>query len=96
MQRIFCATIACLLLAACDSGDQSDQTGASGRKGGSAPSAATVVVSKGNAFRPLVDDINKAKQLQRQSVQQSQPDPDKQMDQAPAAASNNPPPSDPR
>lgn len=95
MQRMFCAAVACLLLAACGSSDQSGQASAGGRKGGSAPSAATVVVSKGNAFSPLVDDINKAKQLQRQSVQQSQPDADKQTDQAPAAATNNPPPSNP-
>ena len=85
---------ACLvLLAACGSNDDSSSAAnTGGRRGGSAPSAATVVVSKGNAFSPLVEDVNKAKALQRQSVEQSHPDLDKQMDQTPAAATNAPPP----
>lgn len=92
-------TIACLLLAAsatlcaCSSSDDDSSASApAGRRGGSAPSAATVVVSKGNVMGSYVDDINKAKALQRQSVEQSHPDLDKQLDAAPpsATAANGP------
>lgn len=87
MKTIACvALIALTSLAACSSSDDTSASASSGRKGGAAPSAATVVVSKGNAFGSYVDDVNKAKALQRQSVAQSHPDLDKQMDAAPAAA----------
>jgi len=92
MNKLCCATALSLLaLAACSSNDDSSASGSSGRKGGAAPSAATVVVSKGNAFGSYVDDVNKAKALQRQSVDQSHPDLDKQMDGAPASATANGP-----
>lgn len=85
-------TIVCIVLAAsttlcaCSSGDDSSASAQNGRRGGAAPSAATVVVSKGNVFGSYVDDVNKAKALQRQSVDQSHPDLDKQMEPAPASA----------
>ncbi len=90
-------TLACTLLAAsfvlcaCSSSDDDSATNSGGRKGGAAPSAATVVVSKGNVFGSYVDDVNKAKALQRQSVEQSHPDLDKQIDAAPASATANGP-----
>ena len=88
----FAAVLSLLALAACSSDDESSASAPTGRKGGSAPSAATVVVSKGNVFGSYVDDVNKAKALQRQSVDQSHPDLDKQMQEAPssATASNGP------
>jgi len=85
-------TMACIVLAAsaalcaCSSSDDSSASAQNGRRGGSAPSAATVVVSKGNVFGSYVDDVNKAKALQRQSVDQSHPDLDKQLEPAPASA----------
>ena len=78
-------------LVACSSSDQDSTANNTGRKGGAAPSAATVVVSKGNVFGSYVDDVNKAKALQRQSVEQSHPDLDKQMQDAPASATANGP-----
>ena len=90
-------SIACIVLAAsatlsaCSSDDDSAASAPGGRRGGSAPSAATVVVSKGNVMGSYVDDINKAKALQRQSVEQSHPDLDKQLDAAPASATANGP-----
>ncbi len=90
-------TLACLLLVAtaalcaCSSSDDDSAANNGARKGGSAPSAATVVVSKGNVFGSYVDDVNKAKALQRQSVEQSHPDLDKQVDPAAAAATANGP-----
>jgi hypothetical protein len=94
MKTMACAVLAAsVALAACSSDEDSSASAPTGRKGGSAPSAATVVVSKGNVFGTYVDDINKAKALQRQSVDQSHPDLDKQMDPAPASATaGNPPP----
>ena len=87
MKIMACALlIASMALTACSSGDDSSASAPAGRKGGSAPSAATVVVSKGNVFGSYVDDVNKAKALQRQSVDQSHPDLDKQMEPAPASA----------
>jgi hypothetical protein len=92
MKTITCAVLmAFASLTACSSKDDSSASTDSGRKGGAAPSAATVVVSKGNAFGSYVDDVNKAKALQRQSVDQSHPDLDKQMDAAPASATANGP-----
>ncbi len=90
-------TLACMVLVtstalcACSSSDDSSTAKNGGRQGGAAPTAATVVVSKGNAFGSYVDDVNKAKALQRQSVEQSHPDLDKQVDGAPAAATANGP-----
>lgn len=87
MNKLYCiAALSLLALAACSSDDDSSASAPGGRKGGAAPSAATVVVSKGNVFGSYVDDVNKAKALQKQSVDQSHPDLDKQMDQAPASA----------
>lgn len=92
MKTLACALLAaCVGLSACSSSDDDSSASSTGRKGGSAPSAATVVVSKGNVMGSYVDDINKAKALQRQSVEQSHPDLDKQMDAAPAAATANGP-----
>jgi len=94
MNRLYCvAALSLLALTACSSSDNdSSASTPDGRRGGAAPSAATVVVSKGNVFGSYVDDVNKAKALQRQSVEQSHPDLDKQMDGAPASstASNGP------
>jgi len=94
MKTMACAVLAAsVALAACSSGEDSSASAPAGRKSGSAPSAATIVVSKGNAFGSYVDDVNKAKALQRQSVDQSHPDLDKQMEPAPASATaGNPPP----
>ena len=83
---VYIVLAASATLCACSSGDDSSASSQDGRRGGAAPSAATVVVSQGNAFRPLVDDVNKAKALQRQSVDQSHPDLDKQLEPAPASA----------
>ena len=92
MYKLCCvAAFSLLALAACSSNDDSSASANSGRKGGAAPSAATVVVSKGNAFGSYVDDVNKAKALQRQSVDQSHPDLDKQAEGAPASATANGP-----
>lgn len=93
MNRLYCvAALGLLALAACSSSDNdSSASTTGGRRGGAAPSAATVVVSKGNVFGSYVDDVNKAKALQRQSVEQSHPDLDKQMDGAPASATANGP-----
>ncbi len=92
MRTLACAVLAAsAALCACSSSDDSTATNNGGRKGGSAPSAATVVVSRGNVMGSYVDDINKAKALQRQSVEQSHPDLDKQLDGAPAAATANGP-----
>lgn len=92
MRTLACAVLAAsATLCACSSSDDSTATNNGGRKGGSAPSAATVVVSRGNVMGSYVDDINKAKALQRQSVEQSHPDLDKQLDGAPAAATANGP-----
>jgi|HubBroStandDraft_5_1064220.scaffolds.fasta_scaffold36638_3 hypothetical protein len=92
MKRLCFAALCLLALAACSSDDDSSASAPAGRKGGAAPSAATVVVSKGNAFGSYVDDVNKAKALQRQSVDQSHPDLDKQMEPAPASATADAPP----
>ena len=87
MKTLACALlVASMGLAACSSDDDSSASAPGGRKSGAAPSAATIVVSKGNAFGSYVDDVNKAKALQRQSVDQSHPDLDKQMEPAPASA----------
>ena len=87
MKNTIWAVFAALaLLAACSSDDNSSASAPGVRKSGAAPSAATIVVSKGNAFGSYVDDVNKAKALQRQSVDQSHPDLDKQMEPAPASA----------
>ena len=93
MKTLTCMVLAAsLALCACSSSDDdSAANNNGGRKGGSAPSAATVVVSKGNVFGSYVDDVNKAKALQRQSVEQSHPDLDKQADPAAAAATANGP-----
>ena len=93
MKTMACALLAAsLALAACSSDDDSSASAPGARKGGAAPSAATVVVSKGNVFGSYVDDVNKAKALQRQSVDQSHPDLDKQMEPAPASATADAPP----
>ncbi|HEV2112025.1 MAG TPA: hypothetical protein VGT99_11780 [Gammaproteobacteria bacterium] len=83
---VYIVLAASATLCACSSGDDSSTAAQNGRRGGSAPSAATVVVSKGNVMGSYVDDINKAKALQRQSVDQSHPDLDKQLEPAPAPA----------
>ena len=93
MKTLVCiALMTAAALVACSSSDEDSTANSGGRKGGAAPSAATVVVSKGNVFGSYVDDVNKAKALQRQSVDQSHPDLDKQMQEAPssATASNGP------
>ena len=92
MKTVTCMVLAAsIALCACSSSDDDSAANNGGRKGGSAPSAATVVVSKGNVMGTYVDDINKAKALQRQSVEQSHPDLDKQAEGAPAAATANGP-----
>lgn len=87
MKNLICIVLmTAVVLAACSSSEDGSTANSGGRKGGAAPSAATVVVSKGNVFGSYVDDVNKAKALQRQSVDQSHPDLDKQMQDAPASA----------
>ncbi len=74
-------------LAACGSPDKSADSAAT-----PLPNAATIHVSKGNVFSPLVQDLNKAKAVNGQVQQQAQ-----QTDQAiesqsaPAAATSNDP-----
>lgn len=76
-----------LALAACGSPDKPADSAAT-----PLPNAATIHVSKSNAFSPLVQDLNKAKAVNRQVQQQAQ-----QTDQAiesqsaPAAATSNDP-----
>ena len=66
MKNISSMLVAALMLAACSSSDQSDQNTAK------APPAGTVVVPKNNVFSPLVNDLNKAKQVNNQVQQQFQ------------------------
>jgi lipoprotein-anchoring transpeptidase ErfK/SrfK len=76
---------AAALLAACGSSNAPPPKQAS-----SAPADATVVVSKGNVFSPLVDDLNKAKMLKKQSQGQvDHANTDQQIEPAPAAATAN-------
>lgn len=76
-----------LALAACGSPDKPADSAAT-----PPPNAATIHVSKSNAFSPLVQDLNKAKAVNGQVQQQAQ-----QTDQAiesqsaPAAATSNDP-----
>lgn len=86
MKTIACIVLTAAALCACSSSDENSAANGTGRKGGAAPSDATVVVPKSNVFSPYVDDLNKAKALQRQSVKQSHPDLDKQIDGAPSSA----------
>ena len=76
---------AALILAACGSSSPPPAKQAS-----SAPSDATVTVSKSNVFSPLVDDLNKAKMLKKQSqAQVDHANTDQQIEPAPAAATAN-------
>ena len=78
-------TVAAALLAACGSSNPPPAKQAS-----SAPADATVVVSKSNVFSPLVDDLNKAKMLKKQSQGQvDHANTDQQIEPAPAAATAN-------
>ena len=61
-----------LALAACGSPDKPADSAAT-----PLPNAATIHVSKGNVFNPLVQDLNKAKQVNGQVQQQA-----RQTDQA--------------
>jgi hypothetical protein len=54
---------ATLALAACGSSNPSPANSTAS----SAPPAGTIVVPKSNVFSPMVDDLNKAKQLKAQS-----------------------------
>ncbi len=87
MYRNFCIPALLLALAACGSPDKSTDSAAT-----PLPNAATIHVSKSNAFSPLVQDLNKAKAVNGQVQQQAQ-----QADQAiesqsaPAAATSNQP-----
>lgn len=78
-----------LVLAACGSDNSSDQAATQ------APPSATVVVPKNNVFSPLVQDLNKAKQVNNQVQQQFQKT-DSQIEaptpaSAPSAATGNGP-----
>ena len=78
-------TAVILLLTACGSSNPPPAKQAS-----SAPADATVTVSKGNVFSPLVDDLNKAKMLKKQSQGQvDHANTDQQIEPAPAAATTN-------
>lgn len=55
-----------LVLAACGSNNASDQAATK------APPSGTVVVPKNNVFSPLVQDLNKAKQVNNQVQEQFQ------------------------
>lgn len=87
MHRNLCIPAMLLALAACGSSDKPADSAAT-----SLPNAATIHVSKSNVFSPLVQDLNKAKQVNNQVQQQGQ-----QTDQAiesqsaPAAATSNDP-----
>ena len=76
------------LLAACGSSDKPAADSAATPP----PNAATIHVSKSNAFSPLVQDLNKAKQVNSQVQQQAQQtDQQIESDSAPAAATSNDP-----
>ena len=66
MKYTSCILIAVALLAstACSSSDQSDQTATK------APPSGTIQISKSNVFSPMVNDLNKAKQVNNQVQQQ--------------------------
>lgn len=66
MKKVSCILVTALMLAACGSSNQSDQSATK------APPAGTVVVPKNNVFSPLVNDLNKAKQVNNQVQQQFQ------------------------
>ena len=68
MKNALCIVLASLAftLASCGSNDQSDQAATK------APPSGTVVVPKNNVFSPLVQDLNKAKQVNSQVQQQFQ------------------------
>ena len=79
-------TAAAAILVACGSSNPPPAKQASS----AAPADATVVVSKGNVFSPLVDDLNKAKMLKKQSQGQvDHANTDQQIEPAPAAATAN-------
>jgi|GEM_PF-6857460 len=61
------AVTALLALAACGSNNSSDQASAT-----KAPPSGTINISKNNAFSPLVQDLNKAKQVNNAVQQQFQ------------------------
>ena len=74
-----------LLLAACGSSEPPPAKQAS-----AAPADATVTVSKNNVFSPLVDDLNKAKMLKKQSQGQvDHASTDRQIEGAPGATTAN-------
>lgn len=77
MRTILCL-LAMLALGACGSDKQDDTTATH------APPAGTVVVPKNNVFSPLVNDLNKAKQVNN-TVQQQFQKGDKQLESDSAA-----------
>lgn len=87
MHKHPCIVAVLLALAACGSSDKPAESAPT-----PLPNAATIHVSKGNVFSPLVQDLNKAKQVNNQVQQQGQ-----QTDQAiesqsaPSAATANDP-----
>ena len=63
---LFATPVLALAITACGSDNSSDQAATK------APPAGTVVVPKNNVFSPLVQDLNKAKQVNSQVQQQFQ------------------------
>lgn len=86
---IIAASVTLAMLAACGSGNAPDQTAAN-----PAPPAGTVSVPKSNVFNPLVQDLNKAKQVQNQ-LQAEKQKTDQQI-QAQSAATSDGDPDQPR
>ena len=86
MERRAALALACLLALTACSGKQDDTAAKT-----AAPPSGTINVPKNNVFSPLVQDLNKAKQVNNQVQQQAQ-DANKTMesDSAPAAATNSP------
>lgn len=67
MNKALSLLVASVFLAACGSDKQPADTAAA-----KAPPAGTIVVPKDNVFSPLVQDLNKAKQVNNQVQQQGQ------------------------
>ena len=83
MERRTALALACLLVLAGCSGKQDDATAKT-----AAPPAGTINVPKNNVFSPLVQDLNKAKQVNNQVQQQAKAANQSLEDQSAAPASS--------
>ena len=89
MNRYLSVSLSCLLLglAGCGSNDQDQAATTKAPPPGTGP----VKISSNNAFSPLVQDLNQAKQVNNQVQQQAKgADQTIESDSAPAAATNSP------